>query len=347
MQYYQLFKLLILLILYFCILILNKLIVLLKIYRTNQPLILVLLPIITLFIWAPSFSFVSDFKIVNSSPAFRFFETESKTINQLIAIALAIITAVTLNNTINKNEFFRQNIYLPSFISILLISCLPSTNSLHPILFSNLFLVLAFRRLVHINSQVSCKSEVFDASLLLLIGGLFYPPTILYLPIVWVTLLIFKPFQWKEWSSPFLALGLFLIYFFASFLFTETTNYYKFSNITNSSIYHKNSYSLLFYLFGILSFVFVLLGMRQIHLKRKSSTIRYKKMTNMILAFFILGLINFGILYLLTFSIELIFITLIPFTIAISYFFIYFKKTIITEIGLFLLLLLVVLNNYL
>lgn len=322
-------------------------IVLLKTYRTNQPLILGLLPIITLFIWFPSFGLESNFKIINATPVFKLFKTENQIINQLIAIGLLLTTAITLNNTINKNEFFRQNIYLPSFISVLLISCLPFSNSLHPILFSNLFLVLAFKRLIHINSQVSCKSEVFDASLLLLIGGLFYPPILLYFPIIWITLLIFRPFQWKEWASPFLALGLFLIYFLTSYLFTETTNYYQLSSVLASSLYNGNTYSVIFYLFGFLSFLFVLLGMRQIHLKRKSSTIRYKKMTNMILAFFILGLLNFGIIFLFTLANEIIFILIIPFTIAISYFLIYFKKTLVAEIGLFSLLILVIINNWL
>ena len=159
--------------------------------------------------------------------------------------------------------------------------------------------------------------------------------------------MIFRPFQWKEWITPFLALSIFVIYFIASFLFTEKTTYYELSNILESSIYKNNEYSLTFYAFAFISLVFVLLGMNQIHLKRKSSSVRYKKMTNMILAFFIIGLINFGISYLFTFAIETIYITLVPFTIAISYFLVYFKKTIVVEMGLLSLIILVLLNNYL
>jgi len=321
--------------------------VLVKIYKTNQPLILGLLPVIALFIWFPSFGIESNFEVANATPVFSFFKTESHITNQLIAISLLLITAIALNNTINKNEFFRQNIYLPSFISVLLISCLPLSNTLHPILFSNLFLVFVFRQLINIHSQVSCKSEVFDASLLLLIASLFYPPTLLYLPIVWITLLIFRPFQWKEWASPFLALALFLVYYFSSFLYTDAAQYYKLSSIFESSTYKHNDYSVFFYLFAFFLFLFVLMGMRKIHLKRKSSTMRYKKMTNVILAFFIIGLINFGISYFFTFAIETIFITLIPITITTSYFFVYFKKRMFAEIGLYVLVILVLLNNYL
>lgn len=319
---------------------------LLKIYKTNQPVILVLLPIIALLIWGPSFGNTNTIEIVNTTPVYRFFVSKTHLLNQLIALALIITTALVLNTTINQNEFFQQNIYLPSLLSIILLSILPASNTIHPILFSNLFLALSFRRLINIHSQVSCKSEIFDVSLLLLTGSLFYPPTLLFTPIIWITLMIFRPFQWKEWVSPFIALAIFIVYFATSFLFTDKTSYYEFSNILESSIYKNNNYSLIFYIFAFLSFLFVLLGMIQIHLKRKSSSIRYKKMTSMILAFFIIGLINFGISYLYTFAIETVYVTLIPFTIAISYFLVYFKKNIIVEFGLFILLLLVILNNW-
>ena len=167
------------------------------------------------------------------------------------------------------------------------------------------------------------------------------------MPIVWVSLIIFRPFQWKEWVAPFLALGIFSIYFAASFLFTGKTNYYIHTKILESSMYQNKVYSVFFYLFGFFSILFFLLGMRQIHLKRKSSTMRYKKMTNIILALFIIGLLNFGIIFLFTFSIESISLLFIPFTIAISYFLVYFKKNILAELGLYLLVLLVILNNYL
>lgn len=320
---------------------------LLNLYKSNQPLILLVLPIIALLIWFPSFSANNFVDIVNTTPVFNFFVTKSHYFNQFIALSLLIITAIVLNTTINKNEFFQQNIFLPSLIFVLLISILPASNTLHPILFSNLFLALSFRRLITIHSQVSCKSEIFDVSLLLLVSGLFYPPSFLFSPIIWITLMIFRPFQWKEWIAPFLAFGIFLIYFFASFLFTDKTSYYEIANILESSIYKNNSYSVLFYTFAFLTFLFVLLGMRQIHLKRKSSSIRYKKMTNMILAFFIIGIINFGITYIFTFAIETVYVTVIPFTLAISYFLIYFKKNIVVEIGLFTMLILVLLNNYL
>ncbi|MCT4579957.1 MAG: hypothetical protein N4A35_00955 [Flavobacteriales bacterium] len=319
---------------------------LLKIYKTNQPLILLLLPLIALFLWGPSFNNES-IQIENTTPVYSFFITKSIIFNKIMALCLIVATAIVINATINKNEFFQQNLYIPSLIYTLLMSALPELNTLHPILISNLFIALTFRRLINIHSQVSCKSEIFDASLFILISGLFYPPSILFIPIIWIALMIFRPFSWKEWAIPFLALGLFSIYFYASFLFTEKTEYYQLQNIIDSSVYSSYSYLPTTYVLSFLVIIFSLLGIYQIHKKRKYSSIRYKKMTSTILAFLILSAALFSFIYLNNNNLEATLFTLIPVSIALCYFLIYFKQKIVTELGFILLFTLIILNNYL
>lgn len=319
---------------------------LLRVYKTNQPLILLFLPIIVIVFWAPNFN-NELIEIENTTPVFDFFVTSSLFINKIIGIAILLSTAIVLNFTINKNEFFHQNLYIPSLIYTVIMCALPELNTLHPILISNLFLALTFRRLINIHSQVSCKSEVFDATLLLLVCGLFYPPSLLFIPIIWITLMIFRPFNWKEWVTPFMALGLFLIYYFSSFLFTEKTSYYSLNTLTKSTIYGFYEYQFPTYILTVLLVISALLGIYQIHKKRKHSTIRYKKMTSTILGFLILSALLFGGIYYYNQNLEATLFALIPVSIAITYFLIYFKNKIITEFSLILLLLFVFLNNYL
>lgn len=319
---------------------------LLKIYRTNQPIIQVLLPVLILVIWFPSFFSENTLITDYNTPIFKFFLTESKQINQLEAIALILGTAFFLNDIINQNEFFRQNLYLPALIVVLFASFLSPMQFLHPILFGNFALVLVFRRLINIHSQVSCKSEIFDASLLLLTGALFYPPLLFYSPIIWIILLIFRPFQIKEWLTPFLAAGLFFIYFFVSLIFSPTASEYSFQLIITSIFNPINSLTLTSYPFIIISLFCLLLGMRHIHKKRKSSSIRYKKMTNSVLAFLLLGVISTLAFYWFNKSLELAFTLFIPLALTISYFFIHFKKKIVAELILFILFVLVIIESY-
>lgn len=319
---------------------------LLSLYKTNQPLILLFLPIVAVLFWAPNFN-TELIEIKNATPVFDFFVTSSVFLNKVIGIVILIATALLLNITINKNEFFQQNYYIPSLIYVVVMCSLPELNTLHPILISNLFLALTFRRLINIHSQVSCKSEVFDASLFLLISGLFYPPSLLFIPVTWITLMIFRPFNWKEWVTPFMALGLFLIYFFASFLFTDKTFFYSSMAIQDFSIYSSYSYLPTTSVLAVVITIITLLGIHQIHKKRKYSSIRYKKMTSTILAFLILSIVIFCAVYYYNQNLEATLFTLIPLSIAVTYFLVYFKNKIVTELGLALLIGLVLLNNYL
>ncbi len=319
---------------------------LLKIYKTNQPLVLVTLPFVVLLLWYPSFSTPSQLIIENPTLIFNLFVSRSPITNNITALILIISSALILNNTINKNAFFNRNVYLSSFLYLLLTSAVPKLNTLHPILFSNLFIILAFRRLISIHSQVSCKSEVFDATLLFLLAGAFYPPSLLLIPFSWFALFIFRPFKLKEWLTPFIALGIFLIYYFSSFLFLDNIKLFSPIDILNYSIYVENAHSYFFYGIGFLSGITFILGLLQIHKKRQRSTIQFKKMTNSMAVFFIWGLFIFTITSNHTKTFEFLYLLSIPFIISMTYFFLYLKKTIVAEIILLALTVLILINNY-
>ena len=320
---------------------------LLKTYKTNQPLILALLPLIAILLWFPAFKSPSTLEIENTTYVFNYFVTKSILVNNLLAIFIILTSAIILNTTINKNEFFHRNIYLSSFLYLLISSSVPNLNTLHPLLFANLFVILAFRRLINIHSQVSCKSEIFDATLFFLIAGSFYPPTFLLIPFSWLALVIFRPFRLKEWLTPFLAFGIFLIYYFSSFLFLVNTPTFAILNTINYSVYVNNSHSILFYSISLISSTSFFLGLYQIHKKRQRSSIRFKKMTNSISTFFAWGLASFILVFSTTISYDFLYLLSIPLIIGMSYFFIYFKKTIVAEVFLIGLTVLIFLNNYL
>ncbi len=319
---------------------------LLKIYKTNQPFILGLLPLIAFLLWFPSFRTPSSLEIEKTTYIFNLFVSASTFFNHVFAILLILVSAVLLDDIINKNDFFHKNIYLTSFLYVLITSSVPSLNTLHPILFSNLFVILAFRRLINIHSQVSCKSEVFDATLFFLAAGAFYPPSLLLIPFSWFALIIFRPFKLNEWLVPFLALGIFLIYYFSSLLFLDNVPLFDLSSLIQYSIYVNKAHSFFFYSIAFLSSLSFLLGIYHIHRRRSRSTIRFKKMTNSISTFFVWGLILFVLVYSLTGTFEFLYLLSVPFMISLSYFFIYFKKQLVAELILTALTILVVLNNY-
>lgn len=316
---------------------------LLKLYKTNRPIVMSLLPLVVLFFWFPNFN-KTEFNIENTSPIFKLLITKHSYINSIIGIIILVTTSIVINNFINKNNFFKRNIYIPSFLYIVFMSVFPEFNTIHPVLISNLFVALAFRRLINIRNKKSCKSEIFDSSLFFIFSYLFYPPSIFLGLSIWVSLIIFRPFVFKEWITPILSVFLSLIYFFASLLFTNKGYYYI--NYFYYNDYYEYKYSNISYIILILVFILSVIGFYKIYKLRMFSSIRFKKMTSTLFGSILISLVFYIFMYVNKNAEETMFFMFIYLVLPISYFFMYFKYKIIAEIVILLLFILAIVNNY-
>ncbi len=319
---------------------------LLKFYRTNQPLILVLLPLIIVVLWFPGFTGDEGVYVKNSTPLFRYIEPQNELLNRLAGMLFVLAGGLILNRTINRNEFFKKNTFLPSFFYVVLMSLYSDTTMLHPIAVSNLFIIMAFQRLANIHSQVSCKSEMFDAGFYITIASMFYLPSILYFPMIWMVWFVFRPFQVKEFLLPLLAVLVVAIYYLSSFLFFETMEAYDWGNLFNSSMYitvsNKKISTLLLVFVSLLS----LFGAVEIVRKQFSNTMRFKKLTTSLFIFAVISFVLSAFLYLKTASSEVFLLMSPVYSVVLTYFFMYLKKEKLGEFLFFLIVMGVLLNNY-
>ena len=119
-------------------------------------------------------------------------------------------------------------------------SAIKEHQVLSPIVISNLFWILALKQLFNIYSQVPCKRQVFNATVLMLFGGLFYFPSLLMVALVWVALKILRPFVWREWVIPFFAFIVFGVYYIVALIWGNSINnwsdYFTFDSEQYSSI---------------------------------------------------------------------------------------------------------------
>lgn len=191
------------------------------------------LPLIILGLWLPNMLHPESFELEGTSPLFSLInENISVLAGQIIAICFLVLTAMVLNSIINQNSMFDRNTFLPALFYLVLMSSMSKSQLLSPIVISNLFLVLAFRRLFMIYRQVPCKREIFDASLFILIGCLFYFPSIILFPIVWVALSVLRPFVWREWMIPSLAILMVMVYLSVVLFLTDSlTNWRIYVNV--------------------------------------------------------------------------------------------------------------------
>jgi hypothetical protein len=122
----------------------------------------------------------------------------------LLGAALVIGEAFLLNYLVNENEMLTKQTWLPALFYILFMSNNPDMLLLHPLLFSNLYILLAMHKLLSAYRKDNAFSQSFDAGMLIAIATLFYYPCIVFFPLLAAGLIIMRPFNWREWFIAFL-----------------------------------------------------------------------------------------------------------------------------------------------
>lgn len=170
--------------------------------KSNQPIGIIILPVFGLLLWTSGFIRPQEVDIYETMPLYNLV-CRGMVNYKLLAVATAFILlmmgAAILNYVINEHEILGKQSYLPALFYILLMSSSPFHLALHPGLFANLFLMLAMNQLFNIYRKEISFSQVFDAGLLIALASLFYLPSILLFPLVWIALIVFRPFIWREW----------------------------------------------------------------------------------------------------------------------------------------------------
>ena len=322
----------------------------LKFYKSDKLTVLVSLPIIGILLWLPGLLNPSVVNFSNASPLFQWVcNIGSPFFSTVIALIIIVISALILNRVINNNEIFNRNTFLPALIYLITMSAIKEHQVLSPIVISNLFWILALRRLFNISRQVPCKKEVFDATVLMLFGGLFYFPSILMVALVWIALKILRPFVWREWVIPFFAFVVFGAYWIVALIWGDTLNnwadYFTFDSEQYSSI--KIAVSWPYY--TLLGVVLVLVSFSGYNtLKRyKGSSLRFRKI---ILVFMFIIILTIGILTLLQyFSDENVYtlVGAVPLSLLITFYFNYAKKEWLSQLFFYTIFISILVNIYL
>jgi MFS family permease len=143
-----------------------------------------------------------------------------------ISIIVAIIaTFFTANFIIKKNGLSKDSAYMILFYLLLLLF-FPSVMNNLDLIVSNFFIILALRRLVSLQSPKSPKEKIFDASLWIFMASLFHFWSILFIILVFISILFHTARDYRTWFLPFIA-------FFISIVII----------ILFDLVFHKNSIS--------------------------------------------------------------------------------------------------------
>ena len=160
-------------------------------------------------------------------------------------IGLVILASALITNFISKrNEISKDCAYSVLFFLLFLLF-FPSLFDDINLVFANFFILLAFRRLISLQSQKASKEKIFDASLWIFVAALFHFWCILYLVLVFISIISHVSGDYRNWLLPFIAFfAIAIIFTVYSLVFNSDAISYITNGIeTNFSIdYFTNNY---------------------------------------------------------------------------------------------------------
>lgn len=179
----------------------------------------------------------------------------------LVRFFVLVFSVFVLDFIVSKNKLTQGNSYALMTFGLLVI-LLPKVTSYSHLLFSNLFILFATRRLISLHSNLNIKKKLFDAGFWIALASLIYFWAILFFAIVIVALIYYSQNNLKNILVPFMGLACLLLIFVtynivAYDAFLTPTNFERYASLDFTPYNSKEGVIKLTVLFT--SFVWVLI----------------------------------------------------------------------------------------
>lgn len=312
----------------------------LALFRHNQSFTLVLLLVLILFLWMPTFlhPLVIEYHGMPLYEAVEWLSFHSPYLSTSLAFLLLILQGIYINLLVSRYDLIIRSSYIPSLLYIFLASILPDFRSLNPALVALTFILLACDRLLAMYKQKSIDNLIFNASFLIALASLFSFQSIVFYCIAIVSMVIFRPFSWREWMISICGLVVPYVFLITWSILANQEDIVTVSYLLTADTTSVAINSLIRNGMGCLVVFIVVMAYWKINTYLSSTTVKIKKGYSLLS-----WLIGICFLSFLLFHIQgnshFIFLS-IPFSIILSNYFLLSAKSFIAEL-LFILLLMV------
>ena len=167
-----------------------------------------------------------------------------------------------MTNFISKRNGLSKDSSYTILFYFLFILFFPSVLDNVNLIFSNFFILLALRRLISLQSLKASKEKIFDASLWIFLASVFHFWSIMYIALVFISIIFHVARDYRNWILPFIAffaVGI-TFWFFAIVFNFEAQEYINRSVLTNFEIsYFTNSYqNIAFSIYATIALFFII-----------------------------------------------------------------------------------------
>lgn len=133
----------------------------------------------------------------------------------------ALLFAIFLIDFISKrNSLTQQNSYV-ILLFLLFMVLFPSIFLDWRVIVSNMLIILAIRRTISIRSLIDVKRKLFDATFWIVLATIIYFWSILFLLLIFITILLYVSEDYKNWLVPPITIFLTAFFIFAILFLTD------------------------------------------------------------------------------------------------------------------------------
>ena len=242
--------------------------------------------------------------------------------NLLLAGVLVFIQALVLNRLVNQYGLLNKPSFLPALMYITLSGLFTPFLVLSPPLICNFLLIGMLHKLFGLYKGDNAQSTTYDLGMIVAVGSLIYLPFIYMFLAIWAALIIFKPFNWREWVSGIM--GYITIFFFLAVFYYLKGNLAAFYTIWMPlatkfpSRVNINNYNYLVLIPVILIGILCIFKIRQIFFR---SYVQVRKSFQLLFMVFVIAGLSFYVKA--DFSLTHFLLCVIPVSIYFAYYFLY------------------------
>ncbi len=176
-------------------------------FRNLHPINLLLLAVYTVFLRIAilyNLPSVLNLDLLESYTAIFFkipVDGLSPMANVFLAALIVFVQALIFNRIINNHGLLAKPSYLPALLYITGASLFMQFLLISPMLIGNFIIILIIDKFLKLAKTANAMSIMFDVGMLIALGTLIYFPFIMLLLMLWLSLLMYRPFNWREWIS--------------------------------------------------------------------------------------------------------------------------------------------------
>lgn len=141
---------------------------------------------------------------------------------QMITLLVILASFFLVDFVIKKNGLSKNSVY-PVLIYLSLLLLVPDVFQNQKLIFANFFILLAMRRMISLQTLNTPKEKIFDASLWVFAASLFHFWCILFIILVYASIIFHVSRDFRNWLLPFIAfVASVVVFVLLSLIFDKT-----------------------------------------------------------------------------------------------------------------------------